>query len=1024
MFAPLSDHSAIFLGIQTDDYQKTRGPGFWKFNSSLLRDNKYVEPLRDQISQSKLKYDNIEDKSLKWDLIKMEIRSFTIQYSKRKARAKRTEEKEILNAINTLQKELEKQPQNNVLKHQIDTLKQQLDTILQNKIKGTILRSKARWFEEGERNSKYFLNLEKRNRAQKYITKLKTSPDKVITDASEILKEEKKFYEKLYTSKNPNIDAPDFDEFFRDEHVTKLNEVQKQSCEGDLSAAECLNALKGFRSGRTPGTDGLNTEFYKFFWKELSPCMIESFNHSKKAGKMSIDQRRGIISLLPKKNKKLIFLENWRPVSLLNVDYKIATKAIAIRLGKVLPEIIDRSQTGYVKGRFIGENIRLINDIMYYTLRKNIPGMAIFIDFRKAFDTIEWNFIRKALHSLNFGPNIIEWFNTFYSDISSCTINNGYATAFFDLQRGVRQGCPLSGTLFILCLELLAQNIKHDKRIKGISINNKEVKICQYADDTTCFLKDSESVEQLLHKLELFSRCSGLEINRSKTEALWLGRLKDCKQKPFGFKWPDAPILSLGVYFSYDKLKSDELNFDEKLKKVEKLLNIWRQRDLTLIGKIAVVKSLALAKLIHVASVLPLPENFAQEVNKLIFNFIWNDKPPKIKKATLIGEKRDGGLNAPDFVEIDKALKLTWIKRFLSESEAPWTFSLLESLDKYGGKLLIKSRYSMKLMSLDTLPTFYIKMLQFWQDVRNNEKMDLNCNTVSKELLWNNRCILIAQKTVCYKTWQSKGISVINDLLDENNGFLSFEAFQNKYALTCEFTHYYGLISAIPRQWKQALKQTQKEKNNQNRVWYEDPCLLTTQRIYRNIIRHKFTPPTSQNLLIQRGINEDELHNIYLLPHRLTTETRLITFQIKILHNILPSNTSLFKMKLKDSKSCPYCVAEEQTISHLFIECEQVCDFWKQFKSWWKEKTNKTINLLADQILYGILGSSEKLQLINYLLLIAKYHIFSAYIRNDSFSFGGFLREVDGRHKLEQQIAFKNQNTVHFDRKWNQIFKK
>lgn len=288
MFAPLSDHSAIFLGIQTDDYQKTRGPGFWKFNSSLLRDNKYVEPLRDQISQSKLKYDNIEDKSLKWDLIKMEIRSFTIQYSKRKARAKRTEEKEILNAINTLQKELEKQPQNNVLKHQIDTLKQQLDTILQNKIKGTILRSKARWFEEGERNSKYFLNLEKRNRAQKYITKLKTSPDKVITDASEILKEEKKFYEKLYTSKNPNIDAPDFDEFFRDEHVAKLNEVQKQSCEGDLSAAECLNALKGFRSGRTPGTDGLNTEFYNFFSKELSPCMILILILSKKAGKMSI----------------------------------------------------------------------------------------------------------------------------------------------------------------------------------------------------------------------------------------------------------------------------------------------------------------------------------------------------------------------------------------------------------------------------------------------------------------------------------------------------------------------------------------------------------------------------------------------------------------------------------------------------------------------------------------------------------------------------------------------------------------
>ena len=119
------------------------------------------------------------------------------------------------------------------------------------------------------------------------------------------------------------------------------------------------------------------------------------------------------------------------------------------------------SQTGYVKSRYIEENISLIKDIMHYTLSQNMPGMAIFIDFRKAaFDTIERNFIRKALHSLNFGPSIIAWFNTFYSDISSCTINNGHTTSFFNLQRGVRQGCPLSGTVFILGQELLAQRKK------------------------------------------------------------------------------------------------------------------------------------------------------------------------------------------------------------------------------------------------------------------------------------------------------------------------------------------------------------------------------------------------------------------------------------------------------------------------------------------------------------------------------------------------------------------------------------
>ena len=93
-------------------------------------------------------------------------------------------------------------------------------------------------------------------------------------------------------------------------------------------------------------------------------------------------------------------------------------------------------------------------------------------------------------------------------------------------------------------------------------------------------------------------------------------------------------------------------------------------RDLTLIGKITVIKCLALTKLIHVASILELPGRFAQKVNSLIFKFIWNDKLPKIKKATIIGEKQDGGLKDPDFTTIDKVLKLIWIKQFLDESDA------------------------------------------------------------------------------------------------------------------------------------------------------------------------------------------------------------------------------------------------------------------------------------------------------------------------------------------------------------------
>ena len=154
-------------------------------------------------------------------------------------------------------------------------------------------------------------------------------------------------------------------------------------------------------------------------------------------------------------NKDKTILENLRPISVLNVDYKILTKVLANRLEKVLPKIINPDQTGYVKGRYIGENIRLIQDLMFYLEKENSPGIAVFIDFRKAFYTIEWNFLEKALALLNFGPDFLQWFKTIYSNISSCVLNNGHASQFFSLTRGVRQGCPLSGLLFVVGLDLL-----------------------------------------------------------------------------------------------------------------------------------------------------------------------------------------------------------------------------------------------------------------------------------------------------------------------------------------------------------------------------------------------------------------------------------------------------------------------------------------------------------------------------------------------------------------------------------------
>ena len=306
--------------------------------------------------------------------------------------------------------------------------------------------------------------------------------------------------------------------------IKKLDEDHKKSCEGLLTENECLAALKSFQKNKTPGTDGLTAEFYIFFWDKLGKFLVNSFNSGFQKGELSISQRQGIIRLIPKKDKNLSYLKNWSPISLLNVDYKIATKALAMRLKKVLPEVINNAQTGYLQGRFIGENIRLISDILHYTANQNLEGIAFFIDFEKAFNCSEWRYLCKSLDTFNFGHDFKKWVKTLYNNISSCTINNGYALRWFELKRGVRQGCPLSGLLFVLAVELLSCSINASTDIVGIKVANKEIKLSQYADDTTTFCKDELSLGKLLETLHLFEECSELKVNSSKSEDIWLGK--------------------------------------------------------------------------------------------------------------------------------------------------------------------------------------------------------------------------------------------------------------------------------------------------------------------------------------------------------------------------------------------------------------------------------------------------------------------------------------------------------------------
>ena len=500
---------------------------------------------------------------------------------------------------------------NQTLLDEYESIKIELKEIYEKRGQEAMFRSKTRWIEKGEKPTNYFFNLEKRNYEKKVIAQLNLENGVIISDMKQINKEIESFYSNLLETNlsNPDDFNEDFNAFVEDIDTPQLSPEESMALESNLTLDELKNVLKSFQNNKSPGEDGFSKEFYETFFDLIGIHLLNSYNEAFNNGQLSISQRRGVICLIPKDDSCLSELSNWRPLTLLNVDYKMLAKVIGQRIERILSSLIHSDQTGFIKGRFIGQNVRLLNDIMEYTEAKNLPGILLFIDFRKAFDTIEWNFIHKCIELYNFGPNIRKWLSILYSNVESGVMNAGFMTNYFKVSRGVRQGCPLSPILFVLAVEVLALKIRQDQSCRGIELpNGQNAKISQFADDTTLISQDTNSLRNAMNIVNSFGVLSGLQLNKKKTKALWIGTLRKNKTEPLEFKCPKDPIRFLGTYLSHDAVGNDKNNFYIKIRKIETKLNIWLSRDLTLFGRTLFTKSLGLSQLIYTASMLSVPE--------------------------------------------------------------------------------------------------------------------------------------------------------------------------------------------------------------------------------------------------------------------------------------------------------------------------------------------------------------------------------------------------------------------------------
>ena len=524
----MSDHSIPWLPLL--ETNNPRGTGFWKLNTSLLYDSRYLQIIDDMLQAEQQK--EFASESLKWEMVKLSVRGATIQYATKKKKDRdelaRLLEVQMAALNEKLGQDIDNTGgTNNIHNVQTDIIKanRELEEINKYRTKGVMLRCKANWLQYGEKMSKYFSTLEKHRFNKKTSHRLRLATGNCTTDPTKILQAQADYHRNLCTSANIKFN----ESYLEDLDMPKLTNFQRQTLDKVLDMEEIEIAMKQMKSNKSPGTDGLPREFYKTFWPKISNLLYKVYQEAVEVEKLHISARRGVISLLEKTGRDPLLLKNWRPISLLNVDYKILAKAMANRLRTVLPDIIHLDQTGFMKNRYIGENILDLLSTMEFAENNDIQALIIGFDFEKAFDHLEWNVLQGVLRFLNFGPYFCHILKILNVDIQSTVTNNGFTSEWFNLTRATRQGGPLSLFLFNVMVEILGTKIRKNRKIEPInSLGGNKKLHCQYADDIWVSIKYGQtSYDELLNTFQDFTHFSGLKINYDKTQVLQIGSLQN-----------------------------------------------------------------------------------------------------------------------------------------------------------------------------------------------------------------------------------------------------------------------------------------------------------------------------------------------------------------------------------------------------------------------------------------------------------------------------------------------------------------
>ncbi|KAL4298113.1 hypothetical protein GQ457_12G008760 [Hibiscus cannabinus] len=470
-------------------------------------------------------------------------------------------------------------------------------------------KSRLKWFEAGDKNTKFFHLTASARRRSNYIGSLKFG-ESLIYNPSEIKAAVEAHFRDMYNSSN-TIPIDDINC-----HLNSVSPESSTRLERPFTMEEIISALSSLDGSRALGSDGFNMNFLKRFWTQLKDEILIFFEQFQKGEVRDVSFNHSFIVLLPKA-KSPVSIGDYRPISLVGSIYKLLSKILTNRLKSVSEDLIGETQFAFCPGKQILDCSLISNELIDYTRKRGLQGIVFKADFRKAYDTVDWNFLLFTTRKMGFGEVWCSWIKCCISTTNISVLVNGSHTRSFSIRRGLRQGCLLSPLFFNIIAEVLSVLLRQAKSLglfSGFHFGNSSEGIShlQFADDLITFCGANETeVKNIVRVLRVFELMSGLKLNLKRSKLLGES-LVDLWAKGIHCNSELFPTIYRGLPLG--QVKNDAKLWEPVLAKIRSKLKGWKTKTLSFGGRITMVKSVLANLLMYYISIFPLP----MLINKII----------------------------------------------------------------------------------------------------------------------------------------------------------------------------------------------------------------------------------------------------------------------------------------------------------------------------------------------------------------------------------------------------------------------